>query len=199
MKLFSNLYKIWNKLISRKKRKVVFKPPFSYDYTFKILLVGLPGVGKRNLTQRYCYDVFDPQDKLTIGVDFHVKTVEIHGKRIKLQIWDVAGEERFRFLLPTYTLGANAAMIIFDITKFKTIDQIYNWIQIIREKAGDIPIMLIGNKLDLEDSRKLKREKGIEIANEFNLSSYSEISTKTGQNVEKIFEALTESVINNLM
>lgn len=199
MKLFSNLYKIWNKLISRKKRKVVFKPPFSYDYTFKILLVGLPGVGKRNLTQRYCYDVFDPQDKLTIGVDFHVKTVEIDGKRIKLQIWDVAGEERFRFLLPTYTLGANAAMIIFDITKFKTIDQIYNWIQIIREKAGDIPIMLIGNKLDLEDSRKLKREKGIEIANEFNLSSYSEISTKTGQNVEKIFEALTECVINNLM
>lgn len=199
MKLFSNLYKIWNKLISRKKRKVVFKPPFSYDHTFKILLVGLPGVGKRNLTQRYCYDVFDPQDKLTIGVDFHVKTVEIHGKRIKLQIWDVAGEERFRFLLPTYTLGANAAMIIFDITKFKTIDQIYNWIQIIREKAGDIPIMLIGNKLDLEDSRKLKREKGIEIANEFNLSSYSEISTKTGQNVEKIFEALTECVINNLM
>lgn len=199
MKLFSNLYRIWNKLISRKKRKVVFKPPFSYDHTFKILLVGPPGVGKRNLTQRYCYNVFDPQDKLTIGVDFHVKTVEIQGKRIKLQIWDVAGEERFRFLLPTYTLGANAAMIIFDITKFKTIDQMYNWIQTIREKAGDIPIMLIGNKLDLEDSRELKREKGIEIAKEFNLSSYSEISTKTGQNVEKIFEALTESVINNSM
>ena len=199
MKLFSNLFKIWNKLISRKKRKVIFKPPFGYDYTFKILIVGPPGVGKRNLTQRYCYNVFDPLEKLTIGVDFHVKTVEIHGKKIKLQIWDVAGEERFRFLLPTYTLGANAAMIIFDITKFKTVDQMYNWIQIIREKAGDIPIMLIGNKLDLEDSRELKREKGIEIAKEFNLSSYSEISTKTGQNVEKIFEALTESVINNLM
>jgi len=197
MKLFSNLYRIWNKLISRKKRKVVFKPPFSYDHTFKILLVGPPGVGKRNLTQRYCYNVFDPQDKLTIGVDFHVKTVEIQGKRIKLQIWDVAGEERFRFLLPTYTLGANAAMIIFDITKFKTIDQMNNWIQTIREKAGDIPIMLIGNKLDLEDSRELKREKGIEIAKEFNLSCYSEISTKTGQNVEKIFEALTEFVMTN--
>jgi len=199
MKLFSNFYKIWNKLISRKKRKVVFKPPFSYDYTFKILLIGPPGVGKRNLTQRYCYNVFDPQDKLTIGVDFHVKTVEIHGKKFKLQIWEVAGEERFRFLLPCYTLGANAAMIVFDITKFKTMDQMSNWIQIIREKSGNIPIMLIGNKLDLEDSRKLKREKGIEIVKEFNLSSYSEISTKTGQNVEKIFEALTESVINNLM
>lgn len=199
MKLFSKLYKIWNKLISRMKRKVVFKPPFAYDYTFKILLVGPEGVGKRNLTQRFCYDVFDPQDKLTVGVDFYVKTVELLGKKIKLQIWDVAGEERFRFLLPTYTLGANAAMIIYDITKFKTIDQMNNWIQTIREKAGDIPIMLIGNKLDLEDSRELKREKGIEIVKEFNLSSYSEISTKTGQNVEKIFEALTESVINNLM
>lgn len=199
MKQFSKLYKIWKKLISRMKRKVVFKPPFGYDYTFKILLVGPPGVGKRNLTQRYCYNVFDPLDKLTVGVDFHVKAVKIHGKKIKLQIWDVAGEERFRFLLPTYTLGANAAMIIFDITKFKTIDQMNNWIQTIREKAGDIPIMLIGNKLDLEGSRELKREKGIEIAKEFNLSSYSEISTKTGKNVEKIFKALTESVINNLM
>jgi small GTP-binding protein len=199
MKLFSKLYRIWNKLISRKKRKVIFRPPFVYDYTFKILLVGLEGVGKRNLTQRYCYDVFDPEDKLTVGVDFHVKTLEVHGKKVKLQIWDVAGEERFRFLLPSYTLGANAAMIIFDITKCKTIDQMSNWIQIIREKAGNIPIMLIGNKLDLEESRELMREKGIEIVKEYNLSGYSEISTKTGQNIEKTFETLSEFVITNFM
>jgi small GTP-binding protein len=199
MKIFSYLNRFWNKLISRKKSKVTFKPPFTYDHTFKILLVGPPGVGKRNLTQRYCYDVFDPQDKLTIGVDFHVKTLKIDGKRIKLQIWDVAGEDRFKFLLPTYTLGANAIMIIFDITQFKSRDQMNNWIQIIRENAGDIPIMLIGNKLDLEDSRELKTEEGIEIAKEYNLSSYREISTKTGQNVEKTFKVLTEFVINNLM
>ncbi|MHA2128247.1 MAG: GTP-binding protein [Promethearchaeota archaeon] len=199
MKLFSKLSGIWKKLISRKRSKVIYRPPFVYDHTFKILLIGLEGVGKRNLTQRYCYDLFDPNDKLTVGVEFYVKPLEIHGKKIKLQIWDVAGGERFRFLLSSYVLGANAAMIIYDITKFTTLDQLNYWIQIIREKAGDIPIMLIGNKLDLEDSRELKKEKGIEIAEEYNLSGYSEISTKTGQNVEKAFEALTEFVMSNYM
>ena len=196
MKLFSNLYKIWNKLISRKKRKVVFKPPFGYDYTFKILLVGLPGVGKRNLTQRYCYNVFDPLDKLTIGVDFHVKTVEIYGKKIKLQIWDVAGEERFRFLLPTYTLGANAAMIIFDITKFKTIDQMYNWIQIIREKAGDIPIMLIGNKLDLvENEKDIDRKKYHEFVRKEGLLGYIETSIKDIDSIKKEVPNIIQSTL----
>ena len=196
MKIISKLQNIWKKIISRKRRKVIFRPPYTYDHTFKIMLLGEPGVEKTTLAQKYCFDIFNPSERLTIGVDFYVKTIELQGKTIKLQIWDIGGEERFRFLLPTYTLGANAAMIIFDITKFKTIDQMYDWVQTIREKAGDIPIMLIGNKLDLEDSRELKRKKGIEIAKKYNLYGYSEISTKTGQNVEKSFESLTEILLN---
>ena len=118
------------------------------------------------------------------------------GKTIKLQIWDVGGEERFRFLLSTYCLGANAAMIIYDITNSKTLDQITEWTKIVREKASDIPIMLIGNNLDSEEFSELKREEGIEIAKKYNLSSYCEISTKTGQNVEKSFESLTEFLLS---
>jgi len=196
MKILSNLLKFWNKRKSRKRRKVIFRPPFSYDYTFKIMLLGEPGVEKTTLAQKYCLDIFDPSEKLSIGVDFYVKTIEFNGKTIKLQIWDVGGEERFRFLLSTYCLGANAAMIVYDITNPKTLDQITEWTKIVREKASDIPIMLIGNNLDLEKFHELKREEGLDIAKRYNLSSYSEISTKTGKNVEKSFETLTEILLS---
>lgn len=196
MKIISKLQNIWNKIISRKRRKVIFRPPFTYDHTFKIMLLGEPGVEKTALVQKYCFDIFNPSERLTIGVDFYVKTIELQGKTIKLQIWNIGGEERFRFLLSTYCLGANAAMIIYDITNSKTLDQIPAWTKIVREKASDIPIMLIGNKLNLEEFRELDREEGIEIAKKYNLYSYSEISTKTGQNIEKSFESLTEFLLN---
>jgi len=196
MKIISKLLNFWNNRISGKRRKVIFKPPFSYDYTFKIVLLGEPGVEKTTLAQKYCLDIFDPSEKLSIGVDFYVKTIEFNGKTIKLQIWDVGGEERFRFLLSTYCLGANAAMIVYDITNPKTLDQITEWTKIVREKASDIPIMLIGNNLDLEKFREFRREEGIDIAKKYNLSSYSEISTKTGRNVEKSFETLTEFLLS---
>lgn len=196
MEIISKLLKFWSKRISRKRRKVIFRPPFSYDYTFKIILLGDPEVEKTTLAQRFCLDLFDPLERLAIGVDFYVKTIELQGKKIKLQIWDVGGEERFRFLLSSYCLGANAAMIIYDITNSKTLDQISEWAKIVREKASDIPIMLIGDKLDLEESRELNREVGIEIVKKYNLSCYSEISIKTGQNIEKSFESLAEILIN---
>ncbi len=143
MKIISKLQNIWNKIISRKRRKVIFRPPYTYDHTFKIMLLGEPGVEKTALVQKYCFDIFNPSERLTIGVDFYVKTIELQGKTIKLQIWNIGGEERFRFLLSTYCLGANAAMIIYDITNSKTLDQIPAWTKIVREKASDIPIMLI--------------------------------------------------------
>jgi small GTP-binding protein len=161
------------------------------------MLLGQPDVGKKALTDRFCYDVFNPSERMTIGVDFHVKEIDLHGKRIKLQIWEFAGEERFRFLLPSYCLGANAAMIIFDITNSQSLEHLVHWIKILREQAGEVPIMLVGSKLDLEEFRELNRAEGIDIAKKYNLSSYSEISTKTGQNVEKTFEVLTKILLND--
>lgn len=196
MNIISKFLKNRKKRKFIKRRKIIFRPPFSYDYTFKIILLGEPGVEKTALAQRFCFDLFNPSEKLTVGVDFYVKTIELQGKKIKLQIWDVGGDERFKFLIPTYCNGANAVMIIFDITSIKSLNQISELTQIVRERAGNIPIMLIGSNLDLKEVRELNREEGIEIANKYNLSSYSEISTKTGQNVEKSFETLTEFLIN---
>lgn len=165
----------------------------NYDYTFKILLLGDASVGKTSFTKRYCYNIFNPSERLTIGVDFHVKTIELRGFKVKLQIWDVGGEERFRFLLPTYTLGANAAFLLYDITRPPTLDNIPEWTSIVRQKAGEIPIMLVGAKLDLAESqRKVPREHGIQIAEKNSMAGFSELSSKENMNVDEAFETLTE-------
>ena len=165
----------------------------SYDFTFKILLLGDASVGKTSFTKRYCYNIFNPSERLTIGVDFHVKTIELDGKRIKLQLWDVGGEERFRFLLPTYCLGANAAFLLYDITRPSTLDNISEWITIVRQKGGQIPIMLVGAKLDLERTqRQIQRDYGIQIAEKNEMASFVEISAKENINVDNAFKVLTE-------
>ncbi|KKL94910.1 hypothetical protein LCGC14_1859960 [marine sediment metagenome] len=160
------------------------------------MLLGEPGVEKTALAQKFCLDIFSPSEKLPVGVDFYVKTVELQGKKIKLQIWDIGGDERFRFLTPIYCNGANAAMILFDITNSQSLNQISELTNILREKKSDIPIILIGSKMEIKEFRELQRERGIEIAKKYNLSSYSEISTKTGQNVENSFIDLTEILLS---
>lgn len=163
-----------------------------YDYTFKILLLGDASVGKTSFTKRYCYNIFNPSERLTIGVDFHVKTIELKGKKIKLQIWDIGGEERFRFLLPTYVLGANAAFLLYDISRPATLDNIPEWTSIVRQKGGPIPITLVGAKLDLRNQRAVSREHGIQIAEKNSLDSFVEISAKDNVNVNQAFEVITD-------
>jgi small GTP-binding protein len=164
-----------------------------------VLLLGDQTAEKSAFTKRYCYNIFNPSERLTIGVDFHVKTIDLHGKNIKLQIWDVGGEERFRFLLPTYCLGANAAFLLYDVTRSQTLDNIGEWINIVHQKGGDIPIMLIGTNLDLaEDNREVPREYGIEVAKKNELSAFAEVSAKTGQNVDKAFKKLAELTLKRI-
>ena len=163
------------------------------------MLLGDASVGKTSFTKRFCYNLFNPSERLTIGVDFHVKTIDLHGKKIKLQIWDVGGEERFRFLLPTYCLGANAAFLLYDVTRSQTLDNITEWTNIVRQKGGPIPIMLVGSKIDLGDARReILREYGIQVAEKNNMASFGEISSKSGQNVDKTFEVLTELTLEKI-
>ena len=171
----------------------------NYDYTFKILLLGDASVGKTSFTKRYCYNIFNPSERLTIGVDFHVKTVEMNNKRIKLQLWDIGGEQRFRFLLPTYCLGANAAFLLYDITRPNTLDNISEWMTIVRQKGGSIPIMLVGSKLDLDQTqRKVQRDYGIQIAEKNEMASFVEISAKDNVNVDNAFKVLTDLTLERM-
>jgi small GTP-binding protein len=155
-------------------------------------MLGDASVGKTSLTIRYISGYFQEDLKLTIGVDFYSKTTNFKDKKVKLQIWDFGGEERFRFLLSQYCKGANGAFFLYDITNQVSLDHLPDWTQIIREQAGDIPIMLIGSKLDLDEFRAVPRDDGIQTAKKYNLASFVELSSKTGENVEKAFEVITE-------
>lgn len=163
-----------------------------YDYTWKVMMLGDADAGKTSLAIRFISGFFLEDLKLTIGVDFFTKATNYDGQRVKLQIWDFGGEKRFQFLLHQYCQGANAAFFLYNITNPISLDQLPTWIQIIRENAGDIPIMLVGTKAHLNKQRAVTREQAIQTARTHNLSGIIEVSAKTGQNVERLFEAMTE-------
>ena len=163
----------------------------SYDFTWKIVMLGDETAGKTSFTKRYFYNLFNPNEKLTIGVDFHVKVIRLKDKLAKLQLWDIGSEDRFRFLLPTYCLGVNAAFFLYNITNPNSLDHLPAWTHMIREKAGNIPIILVGTKSHLEEQRAVTREQGIQTARIHNLSGFIEVSSKTGQNIEQLFETMT--------
>jgi len=171
-----------------------------YDATFKIIIFGDAGCGKTTLTQRFLTNLFVSDSKMTIGVDFEVKSLEVDKQKVKLQIWDFGGEERFRFLLPTYVRGARGGLFLFDITNYSSIAHIDDWLSVIRKeiRAEDIfPIIVVGGKADLAENREVSAEEGIKIAKSRNVDGFIETSSKTGENVEKTFEALTRLMLNN--
>ncbi|MFW9895537.1 MAG: GTP-binding protein [Candidatus Thorarchaeota archaeon] len=169
----------------------------AYDYTFKLMMLGDASVGKTSLTLRFISGYFMEDLKLTIGVDFYSKTTHFDDKKVKLQMWDFGGEERFRFLLSQYCKGANGAFFLYDITNSKSIEHLPDWTQIVREHAGDIPIMLVGSKKDLDEFRAVSKEDGLLAAKKYNLSNFIELSSKTGENVEEAFSIMTETLFEN--
>lgn len=171
-----------------------------YDATFKIIIFGDAGCGKTTLTQRFLTNLFVSDSKMTIGVDFEVKSLEVDKQKVKLQIWDFGGEERFRFLLPTYVRGARGGLFLFDITNYSSLAHIDDWLNVIRKeiRAEDVfPIIVVGGKADLGENREVSAAEGIKIAKSRNVDGFIETSSKSGENVEKTFEALTSLMLNN--
>ncbi len=167
-----------------------------YDATFKIVIFGDAGCGKTTLTQRYLTNLFVSDSKMTIGVDFEVKSLELDEKKVKLQIWDFGGEERFRFLLPTYVKGANGGLFMYDITNYSSLAHIDDWLVVIKKKIDSLfPIVVVGGKADLADDREISSEEGIKIAQTRDADGFIECSSKTGENVEKSFQALTKLML----
>ncbi|CAF4988266.1 unnamed protein product, partial [Rotaria socialis] len=105
----------------------------AYDYLFKLLLIGDSGVGKTCVLLRFCDSAFSTTFISTIGIDFKIRTIDLDGRKIKLQIWDTAGQERFKTITTAYYRGAMGIMLVYDITSEKSFDNIKNWIRNIEE------------------------------------------------------------------
>jgi small GTP-binding protein len=171
-----------------------------YDATFKIVIFGDAGCGKTTLTQRFLTNLFVSDSKMTIGVDFEVKSLDVNDQRVKLQIWDFGGEERFRFLLPTYVRGARGGLFMYDITNYSSIAHIDDWLTVIKKeirKEDVFPIIVVGGKADLADNREVPASEGIKIAKSRGVDGFIECSSKTGENVDASFQALTRLMLNN--
>ncbi|KAG8127105.1 hypothetical protein E2320_022295 [Naja naja] len=149
-----------------------------YDYLFKVVLIGDSGVGKSNLLSRFTRNEFNLESKSTIGVEFATRSIQVDGKTIKAQIWDTAGQERYRAITSAYYRGAVGALLVYDIAKHLTYENVERWLKELRDHAdNNIVIMLVGNKSDLQK----------------NNLSFIETSALDSTNVEEAFKnILTE-------
>ncbi|KAI4825839.1 hypothetical protein KUCAC02_021504 [Chaenocephalus aceratus] len=157
----------------------------TYDYLFKLLLIGDSGVGKTCLLSGSARDSFNTTFISTIGIDFKIRTIELDGKRVKLQIWDTAGQERFRTITTAYYRGAMGIMLVYDISNEKSFENIKNWIRNIEEHASsDVEKMVLGNKCDMTDRRQVSKDRGEKLAIDYGVK-FLETSAKSGLNVEE--------------
>jgi Ras-related protein Rab-2A len=168
---------------------------------YKLCIFGDGGVGKTTLTHRFLQGVFKEDYHLTIGMDFYLKKIEINDKIISLQIWDFAGEEKFRFLLPSAIMGANGALFMYDITRYQTFNNLDNWLSVFNEtikKEGLlVSTILVGSKIDLAENRAVSIEEAMRYNKERKFQDFIECSSKTGENVETIFKRIGEIMIKN--
>ena len=167
----------------------------SEESVYKVLLLGDSAVGKTCFLLKYTDKTFQEIHMSTIGLDYRLKTIKLKsGKNIKLQIWDTAGQDRFRAITKNYYKGANGIILIYDVTSLQTYENIKTWVNQIKEEAPqNVVIFIAGNKIDMEEERKVTTEEGKRLAEEFGYPFY-ETSAKDDININEIFDDLVEKV-----
>ena len=138
------------------------------DCVYKVLLLGDSTVGKTCILLKYTDKIFQETHMMTIGLDYRLKTMTLKsGKEVKLQIWDTAGQDRFRSITKNYYKGSHGIILIYDITSISTFENVKSWVSQIHEEISDkVVIYLVANKIDMEEERKIKKEEGIQLAEE---------------------------------
>ena len=172
--------------------------PSQIRAAFKIVTAGDGGVGKTTLLHRYVENEFIFDTKMTIGVGFFQKFVNVGElKNISLQLWDFGGEEHFRAFLDSYMLGAAGAILMFDLTRPKTLNKLDEWVSIIRKYDKNLPVMFLGGKLDLTEFIGITDDIALEMKDKYEFLDYLRVSSKENHNIEKAFEILTQSILKH--
>eukprot|EP00048_Salpingoeca_helianthica_P014547 m.222245 g.222245 ORF g.222245 m.222245 type:complete len:213 (-) comp15984_c0_seq1:93-731(-) len=165
-----------------------------YDFLFKVVLIGDSGVGKSNLLSRFTRNEFNLESKSTIGVEFATRSVTIDSKCIKAQIWDTAGQERYRAITSAYYRGAVGALLVYDIAKHLTYENVDRWLKELRDHAdNNIVIMLVGNKSDLRHLRAVPTDEAKAFAEKNNLA-FIETSALDATHVEDAFTTILTDI-----
>ena len=164
-----------------------------YEMMVKVILIGDSGVGKTNIMSKFLKNQFMEESKATIGVEFGSKLFNHEGHKIKAQIWDTAGQEKYKAITGAYYKGSKGALVVYDITQKKTFKNIEKWVNL--KAAGDpkITIILIGNKNDLDDKRQVSKDQGEEKARSFGCA-FLETSAYSGDNIDKAFNLMVKEI-----
>ena len=172
----------------------------NYDKTCQILLIGDSSVGKTSLIQRYANGIFKEEYLATVGLDYYTKQEMINNINVLVKLWDTEGQERFKALTPNYFRNAEGVVLAYDVTNSESFENLKFWINSIKSNLGEknifIPIIIIGNKIDMEDMRDITKEDASKFAKENNYK-YFETSAKTGEGVDEAIRDLVNQVLAN--
>lgn len=164
--------------------------------TYKFCVFGDSRVGKSSLVDRYLTKQFHEEIRSTLGATINIKILRLKNGKVTLQIWDFGGEEKFRFIFPAYAQGASGGIYMFDLTNRDSLTNISNWLLLFRRVAKDAPIVLVGSKLDLVQERVFSKQEAYNLMKLYNFDNYIECSSKTGENVQLIFQSVITEILN---
>ncbi|MHA1341322.1 MAG: Rab family GTPase [Promethearchaeota archaeon] len=171
----------------------------SGEIVMKVIVIGDGGVGKTSLLRKYVKKQFEHKYLPTVGVNISKQPIKMRGKEINLMFWDIAGQPQFYLLHKVYYNGANAAILMFDLTQSHTFFNVKNWYnELVKYDLKDIPIILVGNKCDLKKERKIIEPMAENLMEQLGISVYYETSALTGENVNEVFERIIEMYLDKM-
>lgn len=166
----------------------------SKEFVAKLLIIGDQGVGKSCILSQFADNFYTPNSIMTAGIDFKTKKIKIDNKEVKLQIWDTAGQEKYRSITQSFYKNAMGVFIVFDLTSQESFDNIKNWIRQVKNHAhADVYKMLLGNKCDVEVDKKIPKDQIAELVNELNIEYY-ETSAKANVNINEAFYQIAKQI-----